>query len=121
MEKEEITDEDGDQVWCIFDVDDFYKNNPKELIKAIKIAKDNNIKIAYTNECFELWILLHFEQPVVAISRGSSIEKKIQTAFKKYGLGVFKKNQRVFKTLLPYQSQAIKNAKKILSDDYKKN
>ena len=32
--KEHLHKEDGDQVWCIFDVDDFYKDNKiMELIK----------------------------------------------------------------------------------------
>lgn len=116
--KKNICEKDGDHVWCIFDVDDFYKKeeDKKGFLKAIKNATDNNIKIAYINECFELWILLHFEKPTVAISRGNDIEKKIQQAFNKNSLGIFKKNQKVFKTLLPFQAQAIKNAKKILSN-----
>lgn len=118
--KEKIVEEDGDHVWCIFDVDDFYKNSKKELLEAIKIAVDNNIKIAYINECFELWVLLHFEKPTSPIPRGAVLEKKIQQAFKKNNLGVFKKNQKVFEVLLPFQGQAIKNARKLLSLDYEK-
>lgn len=109
-----INKKDRDQVWCIFDVDDFYKDSRKELIKAVENARKNNIKIAYTNECFELWILLHFLKPTSAISRGKDIEKKIQNEFKKHKLGKFKKNQKVFDILLQFQSVAVKNAKSIL-------
>jgi len=114
--------EDGDQVWCIFDVDDFYKKeqSKKELLKLIENAKNNDVRIAYTNECFELWILLHFEKPTSPICRGKNIEKRIQQIFKKNKLGEFKKNQKVFHILLPFQQQAIKNAQKLLSSDYEK-
>lgn len=114
--KIKVCEDDGDQVWCIFDVDDFYKNDSKKLLAAIKNAVDNNIKIAYVNECFELWILLHFEKPNCQICRGDDIEKKIIEAFKKNNLGEFKKNQEVFQILLPFQDQAIKNAKGIVPD-----
>ena len=112
--KREICEEDGDQVWCIFDVDDFYKNSKDELLGAIKKAVGGGIQIAYINECFELWILFHFERPTTPIRRGKEIEKKIQQAFKKNSLGKFKKNQNVFEVLLPFQEQAIKNAKTLL-------
>lgn len=116
--KANIYEDDNDQVWCIFDVDDFYKKEKdrNDLLKAIKNAMNNNIKIAYTNECFELWILLHFEVPTGAVLRGNDMEKKIQQVFKKNGAGEFKKNQKIFQTLLPFQAQAIKNAQKLLSN-----
>lgn len=112
-QEEKISDIDGDQVWCVFDVDDFYKNNQKRIINAVKEAGKYNIKIAYSNECFELWILLHFAKQIVAIER-RNIAPKINQYFKKNKLGKFEKNQNVFQILLPHQSKAIENAKKIL-------
>lgn len=116
--EKEVSDEDGDQVWCIFDVDDFYKNDRNKLLKAIKNAKNNDIKIAYANECFELWILLHFEKITSPVFRGKEIEKKIQQAFEKNKLGKFEKNKKVFQSLLPFQSEAIKNARCLLPIRY---
>lgn len=113
--EKEVCDEDGDQVWCIFDVDDFYQDDKEGLLKSIKDANENNIKIAYANQCFELWILLHFEKPTFAIARGADIEKKIQYYFKNNKLGRFEKNRKVFQILLPFQPQAISNAKKLLT------
>ena len=117
--KIKICEDDGDQVWCIFDIDDFYKKDSKNLLMAIKDAICNNIRIAYANECFELWILFHFEKPNGPISRGSNMENKIIEAFKKNKLGKFQKNQEIFQVLLPFQDKAIKHAKSIVSD-YKK-
>jgi len=58
--KNQREDESGipyTQVWAVFDKDDF----PKELYnEAINSAIDAGIKCAYSNEAFELWYLLHF-------------------------------------------------------------
>jgi len=117
--KENIKDEDKDQVWCIFDVDSFYEPNKQGMLQAIKDAHQNKIKIAYINECFELWIYLHFQKPTSAIKRGKEIEKKIQKAFTLNKLGKYKKNQNIFELLLPFQAQALKNAKQLTTQLYK--
>jgi hypothetical protein len=108
---ENICEKDGDQVWCVFDIDDFYKNDKHALMASLNNAIRNNIKIAYANESFELWILLHFQKLTTPIKRGREIEKKIQEMFKKHDLQTFTKNQKVFSVLLKFQKDAIKNAK----------
>lgn len=47
---------DFDEIWCIFDVD----QHPN-IEQAIREAHDNNINIAITNPCFELWLVLHYQ------------------------------------------------------------
>ena len=47
-----------DQVWIVFDKDDL---SDKQLAEVNAYCADHNIRIAYTNEAFELWLLLHFE------------------------------------------------------------
>jgi hypothetical protein len=43
-------------IWCVFDKDDFKQN-----FKAgIKRADSENIRVAFSIESFELWLLLHF-------------------------------------------------------------
>ncbi|HOE39672.1 MAG TPA: RloB family protein [Bacteroidales bacterium] len=46
-----------DQVWCVFDKDDF---NDNDFNTAIKIAVANNFGVAYSNQSFEYWLILHF-------------------------------------------------------------
>ena len=48
---------DYDQVWCVFDKDDFPDKN---FNAAIALAKRNRIRVAYSNQSFELWYVLHF-------------------------------------------------------------
>ncbi len=44
-----------DSVWCVCDVDDHHR-----LTDAKHMARDNEIDLAVSNPCFELWLLLHF-------------------------------------------------------------
>jgi hypothetical protein len=115
-----FSESDNDKVWCVIDVDDFFdgEEDRKSLLFAIRRAKAEGIRIAYANECFELWILLHFTCPTAPIIRGKDIEKRIQDSFKKKGLGIFSKNQDVFQVLLPFQRQAIINSKKLFPGTY---
>ena len=46
-----------DQVWCVFDKDDFKDN---DFNSAIQIAEANNFRVAYSNQSFEYWLILHF-------------------------------------------------------------
>jgi hypothetical protein len=60
------SEDDFDQVWCVFDRDSFPVS---DITKAVALAKKNNIQIAYSNEAFELWYILHFQFLNAAIPR----------------------------------------------------
>jgi hypothetical protein len=114
--RKDISAEDGDQVWCVFDVDDFYKNDRTGLLRAVDCANRNEIKIAYVNDCFELWILLHFKQVTSPIGGRGKYVNEIDKFYTVNGLGNFSnKNQRCFDNILAYQGDCIKNAKTIAS------
>ena len=46
---------DFDEIWCVVDVDEF------DLDSTIRTARRSGIKLAVSNPCFELWLLLHHE------------------------------------------------------------
>ena len=46
-----------DQVWCVFDKDDFTDN---DFNSAVQIALSNDFEVAYSNQSFEYWLILHF-------------------------------------------------------------
>lgn len=51
-----------EEVWCVFDADP-KQDNPNQLKnfnEAIFLAEKNNIKVAYSHQAFEYWLLLHF-------------------------------------------------------------
>jgi len=47
-----------DQTWVVFDKDDFSSNN---FNTAIEKARHLNFGVAYSNQAFEYWLVLHFE------------------------------------------------------------
>lgn len=53
-------DEEGeiDEFWCVFDVE--WPRNHPGLKEAIQQARANDVKLAISNPCFELWLILHF-------------------------------------------------------------
>ncbi len=59
------------EIWCVFDYD-FEINNVSQALKFnfdIEFAKKNNIKVAFSNDCFELWFILHYQDFVKQTSR----------------------------------------------------
>ena len=98
-----------DQIWCVFDKDSFSKT---KFNTAIQQAETYGFKIAYSNECFELWYLLHFEYITSALTR-EQYNKKLTKLLKEE----YKKNSMdMYDVLLPKQKQAIRNAKKLLKN-----
>lgn len=53
-----------DEIWCVFDVDEH-----PNLDQAVVMARDNEIKLAISSPCLELWFLLHFEDQAAWIDR----------------------------------------------------
>ncbi len=48
---------DYDQVWCVFDKDDF---NDTDFNNAILMSEGLDFNTAYSNQAFEYWLILHF-------------------------------------------------------------
>ena len=73
-------------VWCVFDADVDY-NTPgnehakaKKLTNATALAKDNNINVALSTPCFELWLLLHFTYTAKKMPNPKVAEAKLMKA-----------------------------------------
>ncbi|MFA5778799.1 MAG: RloB family protein [Elusimicrobiota bacterium] len=97
------------EVWCVFDRDSFTKNN---FNKAIQIAKNNQIKRAYSNEAFEIWYILHFSFHQAAWSRDLYKKKLTGLLCSKY-----KKNDlNMYAKLNDKQPDAIRHAKQLLEN-----
>ena len=65
IKKKELLEESNkvvDEVWAVFDKDDLDQSegNRQRFVDAFEIAEKENIQVAYSNEAFELWLLLHF-------------------------------------------------------------
>ena len=63
------------QNWVVFDKDDFPEN---DFNSAILSARQNGFEVAYSNQAFEFWFLLHFNLYQGALHR-SRYEKMLST------------------------------------------
>jgi hypothetical protein len=97
-----------DQVWCVFDRDSFPAQN---FNVALQHAANANIRVAYSNEAFEIWYLLHFDFHTSALSRTLYAEKLTE----KLGRPYKKNDPSIFEALRSRQDQAIKHAHKLLA------
>jgi hypothetical protein len=95
-----------DEVWCIFDRDSFPKRN---IVEAFRLIKENKFKVAFSNESFELWYLLHFCYMDTEITRAQYCEKLSEHLNFNYK----KNNPNMYNLLLQKQSTAIKHARKL--------
>lgn len=99
-----------DQYWVVFDKDDFTNN---DFNSAITLAESNGIKVAYSNQAFELWFLLHCRLIQGAMHRSqyaSKLNEHLDFEYSKVrGIGAV-----MYHKLLPKQPDAIRNARLIL-------
>lgn len=101
--------DDYDQIWCVFDRDSFPLEN---FNNAISSARSQGFSVAYSNEAFELWYILHFEYLNTGIPRKDYIRKLSRLLGKKYE----KNSETIYDELLDRQLTAIKNAEKLLTE-----
>lgn len=86
-----------DQVWCVFDKDDF---NDNDFNNAIKIAEANNFGVAYSNQSFEYWLILHFND-----HQGGKMDRK-------------KYNNKINSHLSQFKVTYDGNGRKIIEEDF---
>jgi hypothetical protein len=72
-----------DQVWCVFDKDDF---NDNDFNSAIQIAVANNFGVAYSNQSFEYWLILHFDDHQGGGMHRNSYNPKINELLRPFGV-----------------------------------
>jgi len=106
-----------DSIWAVFDKDE---NSDDSFHQAIKKATDNGIKTAWSNECFELWFILHFQLLETSLPRKDYkgiIEKAISSQLKRNAKYTYDKaSDKIYSDMDIYgnQTNAIRNAKKLL-------
>jgi hypothetical protein len=60
--REQLKLDEGAQVWCVFDRDKADEDGKNTSFNdSIATAELKGIKVAWSNDDFELWVLLHFE------------------------------------------------------------
>ena len=99
-----------DQVWCVFDKDDFPKQDFNNAIQKME-DKGKRFHCAYSNESFELWYLLHFSYYIAASNRKAYCKLLSDSLQQEYQ----KNCKTMYDDLLEKQQDAIRNAKNLLN------
>jgi len=126
VEKNGFTHKDFEHLWIVIDRDKRWKANEghkeSDFVQALKDAESNGVKVAYSNDSFELWYLLHFNYEC-SVTERKDLNDKVK------GLGLV--DQRVslksadfVKEIYPHlvgepECRAIKNAQKLLEEHVK--
>ena len=106
-----------DHVWVLFDKDDFPDTNFNNAISKIQGLSDEETKChaLWSNECFELWLLLNFINLQSAIDRQGYIDKLEKYLHEKYN----KNDKYIFEKIIKSGGdidRAIINAKHLISE-----
>ena len=64
-----------DQIWCVFDRDDFPPDDFDNAIKKVESLAKEGFRVAYSNQSFELWYVLHFENLESDLHRSQYIDR----------------------------------------------
>lgn len=96
-----------DQIWCVFDKDDWVDS---DFNNAIRQAENKGLKVAYSNQAFELWYLLHFHFYNSPMNR-KDYENKLSELL---GYPYSKDSSDMYDRLRSQQSMAVKNARRLL-------
>lgn len=102
-------------VWIVYDTDDF----PGEYVDTVpELCKENSTDnrqyhAIWSNQCIELWFLLHFSFMHADLHRKEYADKLTESLMR-ISAGKYEKNrENMFQILYPYMEIAIHNAKKV--------
>lgn len=102
---------DDIQIWCVFDRDkgddSKLEQDDVSFNEAIKTALEAGINVAWSNDAFELWVLLHFEEIEI------NDDNKKRDIYYKRLTDIFKK--------LPNPNEDLIKARKYSSFNYKQD
>jgi len=100
-------------LWIVIDRDEERCNGGGHTLSnfnnALSSAAAKGIKVAWSNPCFEIWFLLHFQYRQTPVERDKLLEILPDIIGCKYE----KNTPGMFEHLLPYISTAKKNAEKL--------
>lgn len=100
-----------DRAWIVVDKDSFTADNFKSIFEK---ARESKFCIAYSNECYELWLLLHFKD-IYNFKNRQNIIKELNFEFKKaFGKEYDKASHNVYVMVKDRQTKAIERAKEII-------
>jgi hypothetical protein len=106
IERKNKEKEDGFETewWVVFD-----KDNHANFNEAVLLAQKNGINVAYSNECFELWFILHFGYLQTSLGRNNFAAKLTKLLGGKYE----KNSSDIYEMIKEKETDAVRNAKNL--------
>lgn len=102
-------------VWVVYDTDDFPAEHIDRLLKLCdeNSTEETEFHAIWSNQCIELWFLLHFSFMQSDIHR-VEYWPKLTEHLKQIDAGEYEKNRKdMYQVLRPYMEYAIGNAKRL--------
>lgn len=97
-----------DQTWVVMDRNSFPQD---DYDNAFAKAQANNIRVAHSNECLEIWFLLHFEYTAASVARSKLPNLLSGHLGTTYSKGM----EHLYAKLEHREEQAIQNALKLVT------
>ena len=102
-------------VWIVYDTDDFPPDRINATAEECRILtnEETEFHALWSNQCIELWFMLHFNYVVSDLHR-SEYYPKLSEWLTNIGQGKYTKNRDdIYSVLSPYLDDAIRNAKNL--------
>ena len=102
-------------VWIVYDTDDFPQDNINRTAELCvqSSTEETEYHAIWSNQCIELWFLLHFSYFQSDIHR-KEYWPKLSECMTMYGFGIYSIGREdMYSILEPYMDIAIRNAKKL--------
>lgn len=120
MEEARKTKYKGYEVWCVFDLDIKYDDATikTDFDEAIELAKQQGFHVAYSNDAFELWFVLHYKTINAQLTRQEYYEMLREEwgfNYEKKGkeIAICKENYKRLQNHPANQQQAILRAERL--------
>jgi hypothetical protein len=126
---------EGDIFWVVYDRENEVKYSDKHHQTAYDSAEPKNISIAISNVCFEVWILLHFQDIILQTNSCDDAIENSPVQFKDYadlignsplqtlcrgrGLSYKKGSKRLFENFTDTELAQARNRAKIMNQSTK--
>jgi len=116
----------GKEVWVVFDFDikRDQEGQKEDFNEAIRLAQYKNLKVAYSNDAFELWFVLHYRPITAQFTRKEYYEilsEKWGVNYEKVGKEKKFASEIYEKLMQASQEEAIKRSDKLLREQIDKS
>ena len=114
------TYKDFDEKWIVIDRDEKMTggggHDLADFNNALSNSEKENVSVAWSNPCFEIWFLLHFDYIITPFNR-VAVFQKLKERFPEYE----KNNKNTYTLLKDKTTLAIRYAKKLENENIEKN